>query len=312
MLRVQSRKGLAELPKPCDYFHLIGGTSTGGLISIMLGRLQMTTEQAMEKYNIIAKNIFSKKNRKRKAQDGSFKSTTLKEEIQKVVAGTFEGYTGEELMFDHSVANEMGKAFVCAVSADNMRFITRFRTYRVNKNQSSNCKIWEAARATTATATFFKRIDIPGVGGILKPFLDAGIKCNNPVMEVREEARLIFGDVRKVGLLVSLGTGQSGTIGLKKPDAFQKLLPTKLIDTLKNIATDCEAVADALTTQFITHAGLYFRFNVTHGAGEVSLEEWEMSGTIVAHTESYLRDARVSADVDSVDSSSVQALPAIE
>ncbi|KAF8958027.1 hypothetical protein BDZ97DRAFT_1843668, partial [Flammula alnicola] len=90
MLRVQSRKGLAELPKPCDYFHLIGGTSTGGqviivyckwasiyvpisfsLISIMLGRLQMTTEQAMEKYNLIAKNIFRKKNQKWKAQDGS-------------------------------------------------------------------------------------------------------------------------------------------------------------------------------------------------------------------------------------------------
>ncbi|KAF8967329.1 hypothetical protein BDZ97DRAFT_2073670 [Flammula alnicola] len=300
MSRVQARKGLAELPKPCDYFHLIGGTSTGGLISIMLGRLQMTTEQAMEKYNLIAEKIFSNKNRKLKAQDGTFKSTTLKEEIQKVVAGTFEGYTGEELMFDHSVANEMGKAFVCAVSADNMRFITRFRTYRVDKNQSSNCKIWEAARATTAAATFFKRIELAGVGGVKKPFLDAGIKCNNPVVEVREEARQIFGDGRKLGVLVSLGTGQPGTIGLKKPDAFQKLLPTELIDTLKSVATDCEAVADALTTQFITHPSVYFRFNVTHGAGEVSLEEWKMIGTIIAHTESYLRDAQVSAHVDSV------------
>ena len=30
MKRVQVQKGLAELPKPCDYFHLMGGTSTGG------------------------------------------------------------------------------------------------------------------------------------------------------------------------------------------------------------------------------------------------------------------------------------------
>lgn len=30
MLRVQHDLALNELPRPCDYFHLIGGTSTGG------------------------------------------------------------------------------------------------------------------------------------------------------------------------------------------------------------------------------------------------------------------------------------------
>ena len=30
MKRLQFDMGLAELPKPCNFFHLIGGTSTGG------------------------------------------------------------------------------------------------------------------------------------------------------------------------------------------------------------------------------------------------------------------------------------------
>lgn len=30
MQRVQEIEQLTELPKPCDYFHIIGGTSTGG------------------------------------------------------------------------------------------------------------------------------------------------------------------------------------------------------------------------------------------------------------------------------------------
>ena len=33
MKRVKYDKGFAEVPKPCDYFDLIGGTSTGGYLS---------------------------------------------------------------------------------------------------------------------------------------------------------------------------------------------------------------------------------------------------------------------------------------
>jgi patatin-like phospholipase/acyl hydrolase len=29
------------LPRPCDYFYLIGGTSTGGIIAILLARLRL-------------------------------------------------------------------------------------------------------------------------------------------------------------------------------------------------------------------------------------------------------------------------------
>jgi patatin-like phospholipase/acyl hydrolase len=41
MQEVQRLKGDKEPPLPCEYFDLICGTSTGGLITIMLGRLRM-------------------------------------------------------------------------------------------------------------------------------------------------------------------------------------------------------------------------------------------------------------------------------
>lgn len=42
-------------PKPCDVFDMIGGTSTGGLIAIMLGRLKMTVQECIEAYLYISR-----------------------------------------------------------------------------------------------------------------------------------------------------------------------------------------------------------------------------------------------------------------
>lgn len=47
-------------PKPCDYFDMIGGTSTGGLIALMLGRLCMPVNEAIEAYIALAPKIFTK------------------------------------------------------------------------------------------------------------------------------------------------------------------------------------------------------------------------------------------------------------
>jgi patatin-like phospholipase/acyl hydrolase len=41
-IRIKAR--LPQTPKPCEYFDLIGGTSMGGLVAIMLGLLGMVAD----------------------------------------------------------------------------------------------------------------------------------------------------------------------------------------------------------------------------------------------------------------------------
>ncbi len=199
--------------------------SESSLIALMLGRLRMTTQEALQAYNSIASAIFSERNKKWQFQDGLFKASTLENKVQEIVLGRNLG----QHMLEPSNHSTTGKAFVCAMSANNMTYPRRFRTYLVRENASPNCYIWEAARATTAAPRFFKRIAIAEEGQPKEEFIDGALGCNNPAKEVLEEARKVFGNDRQVRCLVSIGTGYPGTTGLANPDAFQKFLPTPLL-----------------------------------------------------------------------------------
>lgn len=54
-------EGLPEMPLPCDYFDIICGTSTGGLIAIMLGRLGMTIEETIEAFEAFSSKVFAER-----------------------------------------------------------------------------------------------------------------------------------------------------------------------------------------------------------------------------------------------------------
>jgi patatin-like phospholipase/acyl hydrolase len=75
-------------PKPCDYFDMIAGTSTGGLIAVMLGRLRMTVDECIAAYTTLSDKVFEKKshrvNIKGKLQ-GRFDSAELERVIKDII-----------------------------------------------------------------------------------------------------------------------------------------------------------------------------------------------------------------------------------
>jgi len=184
-----------------------------------------------------------------------------------------------------------------------------FRTYTVRENSGYNCRIWEAARATSAAPTFFKRIAITE-NGLREEFIDAGLGCNNPVMRVLEEAWHAFGPTRQLACVVSIGTGQAATIGLPTPDAFQRLLPLNLINVLKGIATNCEEVAEVCERRYREVDNFYFRFNVEQGMQNITLAEWGKLDETMQHTRQYLQKETVTKRINTV-VEVLQAQPAV-
>ena len=166
-----------------------------------------------------------------------------------------------------------------------------FRTYQ-SRETHLNCTIWEAARATSAAPAFFKRIEI---GTTLKqPFIDGGLGRNNPSRLVLDEAKRLF-SFRQIGLLLSIGTGMSKVISIKKSGISQRIVPTDAVDPLKAIVTDCEATHETMSDLFANSPNTYFRLNVDQGMHEIEFSEWEKLSNVGSHTTQYMNRKEVDA-----------------
>ncbi|KAF2022643.1 FabD/lysophospholipase-like protein, partial [Setomelanomma holmii] len=276
-------------PKPCDYFDMIGGTSTGGLIAVMLGRLRMTVGEAIIAYLSLSNRVFQKKAHrvtvKGKIQ-GRFDSDELARAIKEVVKQ--QGLPEDALLKDASDAQ--CKVFVCATSKQTSETVclTSYRTSRGNNDLLKSVTMWEACRATSAASTFFDPISVGRFG---EEFVDGATGANNPVREVWDQAQLAWGPEPlegKVKCLVSIGTG----VPSLKPFKDDVL---HIGETLIAIATETEQTAERFRRerQLLDSTGRYYRFNVVRGLEDIGLEEAAKVKEMAAATRRYINSHEV-------------------
>jgi predicted acylesterase/phospholipase RssA len=291
----------AEHKKPCDYFDLIGGTSTGGLLAIMLGRLQMDTQLCIQAYKSLSKEVFARKfkvpalENLRKASNIAFKwpwfdGDKLKEAVCRTIKENLlpsdsamvrqSGCREEDL----TLITDMKSAtysFVCAMPKYEEK-VKRIRSYEPLDQQrhvpSERLKIWEAARATSAAPMYFPHIEAGGVS-----YFDGGLESNNPVIEVIEEAKQEFPD-DKISTVISVGTG-----AYQASDASAGV--TGFMNYMINMATSTEkhhkAILEDPRFEDIRKEE-YFRLNGTLELGAIDLAAVERMDEIERLAEAYL------------------------
>ncbi|KIM34548.1 hypothetical protein M408DRAFT_60069 [Serendipita vermifera MAFF 305830] len=155
-----------------------------------------------------------------------------------------------------------------------------FRTYGVRDTTTTDCKIWEAVRATSAAPTFFDAITIG-----TEDYVDGGFGCNNPVGWVYQEAKAIWPG-REIGCIISLGTGMPKVLSLENLTLKYSRWPKEWFQVLERTATECDTAHQDMV-RMKELKGKYFRFNVQQGLQNVSLMEWEKLGETASITEAY-------------------------
>ncbi|KAH6650115.1 hypothetical protein F5144DRAFT_543209 [Chaetomium tenue] len=300
MIQIKESCGLETIPKPCDYFHMIGGTSTGGLIAIMLGRLRMSTEEALREYDECSQKIFSSSNKKWTTATEKYKATALKMVVEDLVRRRNMG----EYLRDASLTHDSkGQCFVCVMPAEKIGEPRRLRSFSTHDTDRDGftVKIWEAARATTAASVYFKPMTVK-VGPSTEEFIDAAIGCNNPVIYLLQEAAAHIGKGRRLGCLISIGTGTRvvrigrASTGVKNVGQALKFMK-ELIGTLKNTATDGEDAHRQVQEKLGDYTNAYFRFNVPDVADKVGLDKYLQIGTLKVATSAYLAQPLVAAQI---------------
>ncbi|KAI8625531.1 FabD/lysophospholipase-like protein [Xylariaceae sp. FL1651] len=259
-----------DVPLPCNYFDFVIGTSTGGLIAIMLGRLRMSVDQCIEQYWKLANKIFVPHKRRFIQHYSRRKIKEAAEEVVKQFCRRHpnrEDCIGDDELRQSDYAeqgtyvNKTCKVAVVTVregghttgaKAKPADVPTLYRSYEhiprphyrnesnARQLQHANLSISEACQCTTAAPTYFKAVKIKG-----RSHIDGGVLINNPAHVAWDEAVQMANPTETnpptvPKLLVSIGTGRS-----RKHSRFG--LSSLVLGALKDI-TDTETPNRAMET----------------------------------------------------------------
>jgi patatin-like phospholipase/acyl hydrolase len=212
ILQKQSNSGR----KIGDYFDMIAGTSTGGILSCIYlmpdeeGKAKYSAKDALDLYIKNGHTIFDR---------------TFAQKIESLGGIVHEKYSEDNLC-------ELLKTYFGEVTLDKLirpslitsyemtdRRAIFFTSADARRDNIYNFYVRDVARATSAAPTYFEPAHIKSLNGQLFALVDGGVFANNPAMCAYAEARKLqfskfFNDPQKKDkptaeemIIVSLGTG---------------------------------------------------------------------------------------------------------
>lgn len=277
-LRAKSGNDKARV---ADYFDLVAGTSTGGILTCALlapdvidpSRAKMTAQEAVDLYLKQGATIFKKTARKK------FTSVFgLADEIydEKNIESVLNSVFGDSML--------SGLLKPCLITSyDIFRRQAHFFTkHDAQVNPAYDYKVTDVCRSTSAAPTYFEVSKTVSKTGVEYPLIDGGVFVNNPALCAYAEARTLFnGENGKEKctatdmFILSMGTGSQ-----KKPYEYKKAKDwgkvewiSPLIDIMMSGVSE---TVDYQLRQLFDAAGCpqqYIRLSPTLGDADTAMDD---------------------------------------
>ena len=198
-----------EEARIADYFDLIAGTSTGGILACIylcpaIGsdskRPNFSAEEAVELYFERGDEIFDLSQwQKIRSAGGLLDEKYSADELEEALGDYFQELRLSSLLKP------------CLITAyDIRRRQAKFFTqHDAIKNKTHDYYVKDVARATAAAPTYFEVARIKSLTNVPYPLIDGGVFANNPALCAYAEVRNKFKDKpsAKDMVILSLGTG---------------------------------------------------------------------------------------------------------
>jgi uncharacterized protein len=198
--------------KIADFFDLIAGTSTGGILACLYlapdkanpTRPLYSAEDAVNLYMQFGEAIFSTSfYTKMKGISGLFDEKYDVDNLEAILDKYFGNLELKELIKP------------CLITAFDVYDSKAhfFRQHYAQRTEGRNYYVKDVARATAAAPTYFEAAKITSLSGVTYPLIDGGVFANNPTLCAYAEAhQMDFGaggyhPTAKNMLLFSLGNG---------------------------------------------------------------------------------------------------------
>ncbi|PVF94461.1 TPR-like protein [Serendipita vermifera] len=270
---------------PCEYFDLMGGSDTGGLIALLFVKCRMSVDEVLDAFYEICDKVYMDT-----CIDADERSGRLRQCLEDILSSKELPLT-LKLGQDKRVTTATKCAgFVVATSKEGLDQAI-LRTYAIRAYPSIDLTFIEAALATCAAEPSFLPVKM---GSRLRQqtYISGNISGVNPSKQLLSEAYALFGGSGRLACFLSLGPGPIDILSMYPDGSSNETERTRL---LQAAIVDHKKVEHEIATK-IGDSGVYFRFSAAHFLQ--GKENDKDLGSILTKTNAYLRDVEISRKID--------------